>query len=485
MKILIVERDYEEIKGIEWYLKNYLSEQVEIESETNTMRLEEVIVAFQPTVIIMETELMNPHIQSILKKHHKHMIALTSSPIFQQAVRAIEVNALQLFVKPIPLEKLKSTLLTLPEKTEQPVENGLVHFESQLYFNLYLNTPPSIELQDYSFILMEPETLEYNLELYNWFIQLPVFNKFKAVPLQKRVVCLIQSNDFVQIEKQLRIIIQEWKAISGRDMNIAVYSGDERSITGMYEACKKALSQRFYKGYGHIFKSDYALPITRLDPLLTPEEQQLWIESLENSDLKKIKHFFYRLTNADVYFHNEDVRIHLTSILAQIRRFMMKYHLHEQPTIEAKYRQLFHLILHHPILYEIVQDFILYIQMLMETIKNSAYQGHVDYVEMAVQIIEKRFSEANLSLNTVAIELNISSNYLSNIFSKKRGIPFKKYLQQYRLQKAEKLLINTNLTISEIAQQVGFVDSNYFTKVFKEYFRLTPLKYRGQKQKAK
>lgn len=483
MRILIVERDVEEIKGIEWYLKNYLSEQVVVESETNTIRLDEVIVAFNPSVIIMETELMNPHIQSIVKRHNKHMVAVTSSPIFQQAVRAIEVNALQLFVKPIPLEKLKSTLLALPDKAEQQVKVGLSHFESQLYYNLYLNMPPSIELQEYSFILIEPEDPKYNLELYNWFIQLPVFNEFKAVPLQKRIVCLIQSNDFVQIEKQLRIIIQEWHAVSGRDLNVAVYSGEERSISEMYELCKKALIVRFYKGYGHIIKSDYPLPITRLDPLLTPDEQQLWIASLENSDLKQIKQLFYRLTNVNQYYHYEDVRIHLTSILAQIRRFMMKYHLHEQPQIEENYRQLFHLILQHPILYAIVQEFILFIQMLMESVKESAYHGQVDYVEMAIQIIEKNYSDATVSLNSVAGHLNISSNYLSNIFSKKRGIPFKKYLKQYRLQQAEKLLMETRLSISEIALAVGFVDSNYFTKVFKEYFRVTPLKYRGQKQK--
>ena len=103
---------------------------------------------------------------------------------------------------------------------------------------------------------------------------------------------------------------------------------------------------------------------------------------------------------------------------------------------------------------------------------------------MTIQLIESTYDDATLSLSTVAQQLNISANYLSNIFSKKRGIPFKKYLQQYRLQQAEKLLLDTRLSISEIALAVGFVDSNYFTKVFKEYFRLTPLKYRGQKEKS-
>lgn len=484
MKILIVERDAEEIKGIEWYLKNYLSEQVVIEGETTTTQLEEKIVQFDPSVIIIETELMSPHIQAVLNKHQKHLIAVTSSPIFKQAIRAIEVNALQLFVRPIPLEKLKTTLLTLPDKTESKQKVGLTHLEAQLYYSLYLHMPPLIDLQQYSFVLLEPEDASYNLELYNWFNELPVLKEFKAVPLQKRIVCLIKTTDSVQLEKQLRIIIQEWHTVSGHDMNIALYAGEERSISEMYEACKQTFIQRFYKGYGHIFKSDYVLPMTRFDPLLTPEEQQLWIASLENYDLPRIKGLFYRLTNGHDYYHYEDVRIHLTSILAQIRRFMRKFHLHEEASIEARYRQLFHLILQHPILYDIVQEFILFIQLLIETVRSATYQEQVDYVEMTIQLIESTYDDATLSLSTVAQQLNISANYLSNIFSKKRGIPFKKYLQQYRLQQAEKLLLDTRLSISEIALAVGFVDSNYFTKVFKEYFRLTPLKYRGQKEKS-
>lgn len=483
MHILIVERDTEEMKGIAWYLKTYLSEQVVIECMTSSEKLEEAIISFQPSVIIMETELMNSYNQGILRKHKKHIIAITSSPIFQQAIRAIEVNALQLFIKPIPLEKLKSTLLTLPEKGDNVTEKSIPHFESQLYYNLYLNTPPTEELEDYSFILIEPDDADFNLELYNWFIQLPFFQKFKAVPLHSRIIALIKSDDYAQIEKQMRIIIQEWYAVSGREMNIAVFTGKQSAISDMYESCKKALIQRFYKGYGQIIKSESPLPMTRFDPLLTPEEQQLWISILENGDMKQIKQFLYRLTDPQKYYHYEDVRIHLTSILAQIRRFMRKYQLHEEEELEAKYRELFHFILQHPILYTIVQEFILFIQVLVESVRESTYQGQVDYVEIALQLIERDYNNPSLSLHSVANELNISANYLSYIFSKKRGIPFKKFLQQYRLQQSEKLIVETRLSISEVAREVGFVDSNYFTKVFKEYYHFTPLKYRTQKQK--
>lgn len=484
MKILIVERDTEEMKGIEWYLKTYFSEQVVIQTSTSTEELDALIVSFQPKVIIMETELMTAHNQAILTKHRKHVIAITSSPIFQQAVRAIEVRALQLFIKPIPLEKLKSTLLSLPDALTSSEKATLPHYETKLYDYLYLNVLPTEDMREYSFIVMEPEEERFNLELYNWFISMPIFQQFKAVPLRSRIVAFVKTDDLSHVEKQLRIVMQEWHAVSGKDVNIAIYTGQSEVIIDMYESCKGALSQRFYKGYGQIFKSDSPLTIARFDPLLSPEQQQLWITSLESGDLKQIKQFLYRLTNPEHYYHYEDTRIHLTSILAQIRRYMRKYQLHEDEALELKYRELFHFILQHPILYTIVQEFILFIQLLMENVKESAYQRQIDYVEMAMQLIEKHYNDPQLSLHSVAGELNISTNYLSNIFSKKRGIPFKKYLQQYRLQQSERLVVETRMTITEVANEVGFIDSNYFTKVFKEHYRLTPLKYRVQKQKS-
>ncbi|AWE06077.1 DNA-binding response regulator [Lysinibacillus sp. 2017] len=480
MRILIIERDSEEIKGIEWFLKNYISSRVEIQSATNSLELEALFSQFQPQILLIETEFLSLSVQHFLQKQDVHIIALTAQPIFQQALKAIQVKAVQLFIKPVPLDELKSTILALPIKNQDVATIAPIPVEAQLYLDLYLNTPKKIDLQQYAFFLLEPAQFKDNLALYHWIIQSPILEKLTAFPLQNRILCIIQVKDFTQNTKTLRLIIQEWMKFSEEEMNIAFYDGEDATLRDMYNDCKKALAQRFYKGYGHIFNSTQSLIVTRLDPLLTPETQQLWISSLEKGDLKAIKEFLYKLSNASTFYHHEDVRIHLTSILAQIRRFMMKYHLQQQAKIEAQYRELFHLILEHPILYAIVQEFILFTQMLMETVKAAQLSLHVDYAELAVSIIEQHYKDSALSLQMVAKELNISANYLSNLFSKKRGIPFKRFLQQYRVQQAEKLLIQSDIAIATIAEMVGFIDGNYFTKVFRDYYNVTPYRYRMQ-----
>ena len=57
-------------------------------------------------------------------------------------------------------------------------------------------------------------------------------------------------------------------------------------------------------------------------------------------------------------------------------------------------------------------------------------------------------------------------------------MPIVFHINDLRVQKAKELLVKTNFSITEIAYQVGFNDSNYFTSIFKKYAKITPMKYR-------
>ena len=172
------------------------------------------------------------------------------------------------------------------------------------------------------------------------------------------------------------------------------------------------------------------------------------------------------------------MRIHLTSVLAQIRRFMLKYKLHEKAAIEQNYRQLFHLIIEHPIFYTILNGIILFTQRLIDLAREARMEKKADYVELALDIIDHQYHNSELSLPFIAKKLGISPNYLSTIFAKKQGQPFKRYLQQVRIQNSTKMLMETDFAISEIALLNGFDDPNYFSKLFKQLIGTTPNRYR-------
>lgn len=100
-------------------------------------------------------------------------------------------------------------------------------------------------------------------------------------------------------------------------------------------------------------------------------------------------------------------------------------------------------------------------------------------LKKALSYIEENFSQETLSLNSVAGEVNVSPSYFSAIFSRAMQVTFVEYVTGKRMDKAKKLLRQTQMHTGEIAQEVGYRDPHYFSFVFKKTQGCTPREYRG------
>ncbi len=99
-------------------------------------------------------------------------------------------------------------------------------------------------------------------------------------------------------------------------------------------------------------------------------------------------------------------------------------------------------------------------------------------LKKALSYIEENFSQETLSLNSVAGEVNVSPSYFSAIFSREMQVTFVEYVTGKRMDKAKKLLRQTQMHTGEIAQEVGYKDPHYFSFVFKKTQGCTPREYR-------
>jgi len=82
-----------------------------------------------------------------------------------------------------------------------------------------------------------------------------------------------------------------------------------------------------------------------------------------------------------------------------------------------------------------------------------------------------------IKIKAIADEFFMSPNYVSVFIKKHGGISIQQYVIQTKLKMAERLLKQTNLNISEIAEKTGFVDSSHFNKIFKKYNGLNPSEF--------
>lgn len=98
-------------------------------------------------------------------------------------------------------------------------------------------------------------------------------------------------------------------------------------------------------------------------------------------------------------------------------------------------------------------------------------------VQSVILYIESNL-DSNLNLSTLASLHNVNPSYLSTLFKKETDTTLTAFVNKKRVEKAEHLLRNGNLQVQAVAQSCGFLDVQYFSKIFKKYTGDSPKKYR-------
>lgn len=99
-------------------------------------------------------------------------------------------------------------------------------------------------------------------------------------------------------------------------------------------------------------------------------------------------------------------------------------------------------------------------------------------IHRAVQLIQQRYTDASLSQTVLADELGLSTTVLSAKFKEVVGVNMSQYLRNLRLDHTRRLLTQTSLPLSDIAEQTGFGSLKTMYRVFKADTGLTPGQYR-------
>jgi len=99
-------------------------------------------------------------------------------------------------------------------------------------------------------------------------------------------------------------------------------------------------------------------------------------------------------------------------------------------------------------------------------------------ISRARAYLSQHYADPNLMLQDVAGEVHLSQSHFSTVFAQETGLTFTQYLTALRIGKARELLEATEMRSSQIALEVGYNDSHYFSYLFKKTTGMTPSEYR-------
>jgi YesN/AraC family two-component response regulator len=101
-----------------------------------------------------------------------------------------------------------------------------------------------------------------------------------------------------------------------------------------------------------------------------------------------------------------------------------------------------------------------------------------DIVNTVIELIQETYPDKNLSLNSCADKLSLSSVYLGKLFRNSTGKSIAEYITNVRMEKIKDYLEKSNLPINDILEKCGIEKSNYFYTTFKKHFGVSLTEYR-------
>ena len=174
--------------------------------------------------------------------------------------------------------------------------------------------------------------------------------------------------------------------------------------------------------------------------------------------------FFY--TNSSYYKSQKEEKYHVLRRLLSILVYeaVRKHQDYEDHIKETLVELLYHLINNfHQLIYE------------KDDLKENEEQ--FERYDRIVRYIYNNYKN-KISLQDIAKKEFLSSNYLSHEIKNMVGYSFNDFLNLTRVEESIKLLLDTDKTVSEISEELGFSHIRYFNKHFKKHYKCTPFQYR-------
>lgn len=240
----------------------------------------------------------------------------------------------------------------------------------------------------------------------------------------------------------------------------------------MYKA-QGAISERLMEGTGRLFETVPPASQIRARQLLDKYNRAMdhAMDSLSADETDKaaeeLRHSIEQASDVRGYEL-------LDLVLSAGRLFVMRIDVEEEASLMQTLEESCELCGSADKLFDCLQSFQ---RSQIERILEERESEAIRPIRIAKQYIQQHFSEP-ITLEDVCAATGFSVSYFSALFKKETGEGFSKYLTRVRIERAKTILQDTNLSVAEICEQVGYSDLKHFTSTFKKVTSLNPGQYR-------
>ncbi|MFC4766267.1 helix-turn-helix domain-containing protein [Effusibacillus consociatus] len=515
MDVLVAETSEFQRNGLKWMF------------DSSDLAIDRYIEVSTPSEFLAATESGEYHLIllniDMLPDEHWHVlsnlankstvIGITERKEFETAVRCLEVGMYRLFVKPLSIQSLMDAIKNIVEKKiiKHPHEE-IEKLRTQWIANLisgqvtnlrevweqanqlgYHSLPSVVMMAKVSHL---NELIRNKSDLWKKQILSQVKSVVESFCNEKGLIFHHTHDDFVvlytpkkgeqkqetvAIVKELGFQLYDWVKQQS-DYSLYIACGSEYKnpmhLYHSYEEAKILLSLEFYYYKGKVAHyADYPQVFNRniLDEIDDPfDEEALSKDNLQFVLTQMENNLNHMKTSGilPVYY-----KLSLIYILLRMLRQFVPNEKHQF----ASFLDYSQKIMSSESADEIVTELKEYFTKISDV---HVFPVQHIVIERALDFINENYNKS-ITLEQVAEEIKRSPYYFSHLFKKVMNMTFVEYLTHLRVKKAKELLLNDDLTVSEIAYIIGYQDPNYFSRVFKAISGESPKQWKTQKNLEK
>jgi len=250
------------------------------------------------------------------------------------------------------------------------------------------------------------------------------------------------------------------------------------SYTDISTAFQEALSlfscKCIYRGQGLVFAKDLPVNASPLSSLGLENEFKKAAETWDQTQLLGHMRHCFEERRLQI---QQDPRL-INGILGQIfdTFWMVAPNRAELVPDALRVMKKFLLISSHS-LYDLEENCCRLVTEQLDRLHREAQSADSLLIRTIKQYVHQHYA-AQISLETLADKVQLSTAYLCNIFKTETGETIGNYIQRVRIERSQQLLTSTLMNVSEISNAVGYTASKYFSRIFRKHIGIRPTEFR-------
>ena len=479
------------------------------EAGTGEEALEKIFL-YQPDLVLMDIKMPGMSgidvIKTVREKDYAgEIIVLSGYSDFQYAQSAMHYGVEEYIVKPVEEKILLGAVLRAKEKISrvQDRENFMQQYLKKAKSMVLHDLLTGKEFDPY----MDYGELKLNASVYQVIIcenripqlQLSHFGDLlllgdsedeyiEQLKIQNRDVILLKHRLALErFQRWLSHYDGEYQKKSFMDLVFCVYGEavtDLSKISLSYMECLALMERKFFCDEDQRVLSWQELP--KKTEAVKPESDRSRYYSerfagyIQTHNRNRIEQLLEELKNylSKNNFQVQTVRHFLIDVFLEMKHLIILSYGSSKEIPFQKNAVIIELIERKKYLYEIFDYFREQYEMIMSYVGIEKTDNIFDQI---LDYVQNNYA-SQLKLEGLSQIFGYSSSYLGRLFTQKCDCSFKTYLDQIRVVQAEKLLLETDLKVYEIASIVGYRHVDVFHQKFRKVFQMSPAEYRKEKK---